>query len=90
MPFSAEAGGVPLYATSVVVNVTAVQPSTATYVTAHSYQSARPLASNLNPAPGVTSPNLVVVGPDGDGVVGLYNDLGSTDLIADVAGYFTD
>jgi hypothetical protein len=90
VPFLAEQAGVPVFANAVVVNVTAVAPSASTFVTAFPYAAARPLASNLNPVAGVTAPNLAIVSPDGDGVVGLYNDLGRTDLIADVAGYFTD
>ncbi|MCT2582954.1 GH25 family lysozyme [Actinophytocola gossypii] len=78
--------------TGAVVNLTGVSPSTATYVTAHPRTSAtpaRPGASNLNLVRGQTASNLAStsVGPDGE--VWLYNNAGTVDLIADVAGYFT-
>jgi hypothetical protein len=36
-----------------------------------------------------TRPNLVVV-PVVNGKVAFYNNAGSVDLVADVAGYYTD
>ncbi|MBT2452153.1 N-acetylmuramoyl-L-alanine amidase [Streptomyces sp. ISL-43] len=49
---------------------------------------ARPDVSNLNFTAGQTVPNLVVV-PVIDGRVTLYNHGGSSQVIADLAGYFT-
>ena len=49
--------------------------------------------SNLNPEPGRTIANLVVVPLGTGGQVDLYthlNTAGTLDLLADVVGYFTD
>jgi hypothetical protein len=75
--------------TAVILNVTAVWPSSSSFVTAYPSGQGRPLASNLNTSPNVIVPNLVVVKVGADGKVNLYNDAGSTDLIADIAGYYT-
>jgi hypothetical protein len=50
----------------------------------------RPLASNLDFAPGETIPNLVVVPVGADGKIDLYNSLGTVNLIADLAGYYVN
>ncbi|MFJ9578602.1 FlgD immunoglobulin-like domain containing protein [Streptomyces sp. NPDC101191] len=82
-------GGVPADGvTAVVLNVTATNPTAATFVSAYPYGTTRTSASNLNVVAGQTVPNLVVV-PVKDGKVTFYNRNGSLDLIADVAGYFT-
>jgi hypothetical protein len=75
--------------TAVVLNITAVFPTRSTFVTAHPTGQARPLASNLNPAAGSITPNLVVVKVGDLGKIDLYNETGSTDLLADIAGYYT-
>lgn len=83
-------GGVPASGvTTVVLNVTATDPTAAGYVTVWPSTSPRPNASNPNLLPAQTIPNLVVVKVGTSGKVSLYNALGSTDLIADVVGYFT-
>ncbi|WP_441250550.1 hypothetical protein [Kitasatospora sp. McL0602] len=85
----AGAGGVPATGvTAVVLNVTATNPSTGGYVTVYPHGQDRPTASNLNFTKGQTIPNLVTV-PVVDGKVNLYNFLGTTDLVADVAGYYS-
>lgn len=79
--------GVPaLGVSSVVLNVTATQPSGSGWVTVHASGSPRPNASSLNLTAGQTVPNLVVapVGPDGRVV--LWASTG-THLLADVFGY---
>ena len=48
----------------------------------------RPVASNLNFTPGETIPNLVIVQVGAGGKISLYNREGSTDVIADVVGYY--
>jgi hypothetical protein len=84
-----ELGGVPWSATSVVLNLTAVNPTTASFLTAYPSGAPRPVASNLNVTAGLTVPNLAIVGIGNDGQVDLYNRAGATHVIADVAGYFT-
>jgi mRNA-degrading endonuclease toxin of MazEF toxin-antitoxin module len=84
----AGAGGVPeTGATTVVLNVTAVNATAGTYITVWPAGESRPLASNLNVPPGDTRPNLVVVKIGAAGKVSFYNDAGTVDLIADVAGW---
>jgi hypothetical protein len=84
-------GGVPhLGVRAVVLNVTAVAPSDATFVTAWPVGEARPLASNLNVPPGDVRANLVIVKTGFFGRISFRNDEGSVDLIADVVGYYGD
>ncbi|WP_405450478.1 hypothetical protein [Streptomyces erythrochromogenes] len=74
--------------TAVVLNVTATDPTTGSYVSVYPDGTTRTSASNLNFTAGQTIPNLVVV-PVVNGKVSFYNNAGSVDLIADVAGYYT-
>lgn len=83
--FSAQ---VPASATAVTFNLTGVAPSAYTFVTAWPHGTPRPVASNLNVAPGAVTPNLVTVALGQDRKVDLYNDRGRVDLIADLAGYY--
>jgi hypothetical protein len=72
------------------MNVTATNPSAAGYLTVFPTGAPTPLASNLNFTAGQTVPNRVIVGVGTNGRVSIYNPLGSTDVVADVSGYFTD
>ena len=84
-------GGVPASGVSaVVLNVTATNPSTAGYLTVFPAGVATPLASNLNFRAGETVPNRVMVGVGGGGQVSIFNQMGTTDVVADVSGWFTD
>jgi hypothetical protein len=83
-------GGTPASGISaVVVNVTAVAPSAASFLTVYPSGVPRPDASNLNFPPGVNIPNLVFVKVGTNGNVSLYNDQGTVDVIFDVVGWFT-
>ncbi len=75
---------------AVVLNVTATQPSASSYVTVWPKGETRPLASNLNMAANQTIPNLVVAKVGAGGQVSLYNNNGSTHLVADVAGWLQE
>jgi hypothetical protein len=75
--------------TAVVLNVTATDTTAASYVTVYPDGQSRPTASNLNFTAGETIPNLVVVPVGADGKVDFYNHVGSTDLVADLSGYYT-
>ena len=81
---------VPQNATAAVVNLTSVNNSAQGFLTAFPYGSALPNASNLN----YPDPNLrTAVGSQGyvalkDGKFNVYS-LVQTDLVIDVAGYFT-
>jgi hypothetical protein len=82
-------GGVPQTGVSaVVLNITATAPTGVSFLTAWPAGVGRPLASNLNYTPGQTVPNLVMVKVGDGGVVDLYNNAGTVDLIADVAGWY--
>ena len=83
-------GGVPANATSVVLNVTAADsPGPDSYLTVYPTGTSRPLASNLNFVAGQTVPNLVIAKIGSGGKVTIYNNLGSTVVVADVQGWFT-
>lgn len=73
---------------AVVVNVTATQVSDPTFVTVWPTGQPRPNASNLNPAPGVDTANLVIATVGTNGSISLYNSTGTTHLLADVTGWF--
>jgi YVTN family beta-propeller protein len=75
--------------TAVVLNVTAVSPTASSYVTVYPDGTPRPTASNLNFTTGETIPNLVIVPVGAGGKVNFYNNSGSVNLIADLAGYYT-
>ncbi len=82
-------GGLPATGvTAVVLNVTVTDATQAGFVTAYPFGGARPNSSSLNFTAGDTVPNLVVVPVGPGGVVNLYNRTGTTNLIADVAGWF--
>ncbi len=85
-------GGVPpTGATAVVMNVTATNPTgSGGYLTVYPDDATMPTASNLNFAPGTTIPNLITVKLGADGGVKIYNFSGTTDVIADVAGWYSD
>jgi hypothetical protein len=83
------AGGIPAGALAAVFNLTVTAPQSFGFVTAYASGSARPNASNLNFAAGQTVPNLVSVPLGPDGKVALFNrSAGTSQLIADVAGYY--
>ncbi|HEV2758095.1 MAG TPA: fibronectin type III domain-containing protein, partial [Acidimicrobiales bacterium] len=82
-------GGVPATgASAVVLNVTITEPLDGGFLTAWPTGVARPLASNLNFAPGQTVPNLVTVKVGVGGKVSLYQSGRAAHLVADVAGWF--
>ena len=73
---------------SVALNVTVTDSTAPSYLTVWPWGTARPIASNLNFAPGRDTPNMVIVplGPRGE--IGLFNASGSAHVIVDVLGYF--
>lgn len=84
--------GVPAGASSVVINVTAVAGTLASYLTVWPADATQPTASNLNFSAGRNLPNRVIVKLSGGGSPGqikIYNNLGSVDVLVDVTGYFT-
>jgi GH25 family lysozyme M1 (1,4-beta-N-acetylmuramidase) len=81
-------GRLPATTTAVVLNVTGIA-KTGTYVTVWPSGSTRPNASNLNLVAGDVRPNLVTAQVGADRKVRLYNNTGSTHLLADLAGWYT-
>lgn len=73
--------------TAVSINITAVDPLVAGFVTAWPCGTDRPLVSNLNPQPGVTQPNLVTVAVGSGGRVCLFTAQ-ETDLVVDILGEY--
>jgi hypothetical protein len=78
---------VPGNATAVIVNVTSVNSTAPGYVTVWPTATGRPLASTLNPRPGVAVPNQAYLRVGTGGGLDAFNANGSTDLIVDVFGY---
>jgi hypothetical protein len=74
----------------VVVNVTAVSPSSNGYATVYPAGDAVPNASNLNFTAGTVIPNLVIAKVGADGSISIYNAAGSTHFVVDVAGWFAN
>ncbi len=84
-------GGVPAAGVSaVVMNVAVTGPTAAGYLTVSPMGEPVPLASNLNFAAGDTVPNLVTAKLGAGGKVQLYNSMGSSHVIVDVAGWYDD
>ena len=81
---------IPTTATGVATNVTAVNPTQASYVTVYPADAAtRPTASNLNVTAGAApTPNQVTVGLSVAGAISAYNNAGTVDLIVDIVGYY--
>jgi hypothetical protein len=88
-------GGVPLMTSTspvppsaVVLNVTVTNPATAGYLTLFPDGAAQPATSDLNFLGGQTIPNLVVVRLGANGKLDIFNAAGTTDVIADVVGWY--
>ncbi|HEY3437595.1 MAG TPA: carboxypeptidase regulatory-like domain-containing protein [Actinotalea sp.] len=91
------AGSVPAGATAVVLNVTAVGPTTGGNLrvypdTGGTGATPPPLASSINYIAGRDIPNMVVVALPADGKVDLYSDQfsGTVNLVVDVVGYIAN
>jgi uncharacterized protein (DUF1501 family) len=74
---------------AVCLNVTATEPTAASYVTVWPTGAPQPLASSLNVVPGQTVPNHVVAKLGDGGRVSFYNAAGSVHLVVDAVGYVT-
>src|ERR1035437_1990110 len=83
---------VPAGAAAVVLNVTAVAPTAAGFLTVlpggETLPTGSSLVSNLNFGGGANVPNLVRVGLSTTGTVEICNYTGSTDVVVDVEGYY--
>jgi hypothetical protein len=85
-------GGVPAASqvSAVALNITATDQSAGGYVSVWPGPSgnARPNVSTLNFGPQQTIANLAVVTVAADGTINLFNERGTSHLIADVVGWF--
>jgi PKD domain/Fibronectin type III domain len=82
-------GAPPADVSAVVLNVTAVYPTAAGFLTVWPTGAMLPTASNLNFQPGQVVPNRVMVGVGPGGQVSIYNPGGTVDVVADINGWFT-
>jgi len=81
--------GLPAGTVAAVMTLTATQQtSPMTYLTAWPAGAARPGTSDLNTGRGRDQANSAVVGLGTGASVQVYNDLGTTQVIGDVLGYF--
>ncbi|HEX5401359.1 MAG TPA: hypothetical protein VFX16_03550 [Pseudonocardiaceae bacterium] len=80
---------VPVGTTAVVFNLTGTDATGSSFVTAWRAGSTRPGVSNLNIVAGATTPNMVTVAVGADREVNLFNSVGTIDLVADLAGFYS-
>ena len=83
-------GPVPGAAKATVVNVTSVDSTVPSFITVWPTGSPRPLASTLNPRPFAAVPNQAYLRLGSNGRLDTFNNAGSTNVIVDVFGYFTE
>lgn len=84
-----DVGGVPGSATAVVLNMTTTRASgPESFLTVWPTGQGRPAVSNLNFTSGPPSTNAVIARVGEGGKVSIYNNLGSTDIVADLNGWF--
>ncbi len=84
-------GGVPATGAGAAVLNVAVTGTTATsFLTVYPTGQPRPLAANLNFVAGNTVSNRVIAKLGTGGKLTIYNNAGSTDVIVDVNGWYTD
>lgn len=80
---------IPSDATAIVMNTTAITPTTASFITLFPADVTRPLAANLNTvAGGAPTPNLVTVQLSDVGEVAIFNLKGSVHIAGDITGYY--
>jgi len=84
----ADRAGIPSDATAVLVNVTAAGPVEPGFITVHARGESRPSASNLNYVPGSNTANVAIARLGIGGDICVFTSA-PTNVIVDVAGYFT-
>jgi len=77
-------------AAGVVMNLTATDVTAWTWLTVYPTGTTRPTASNLNLPAGGTRANRVAVPLGSGGKVSIYNANGSTDIVVDANGWYSD
>jgi hypothetical protein len=81
--------GVPTQASAVVMNATATDTTSSSFLTIFPTGATQPTASNLNWSPGVTIPNMVTVKLGTGGAISIFNDIGNVQVILDLAGFYS-
>jgi hypothetical protein len=81
--------GIPVDATAVVFNVTVVNGTGPSFLTAWPTGDAKPNASALNWTDASATPNAVTVGLGTNGKVSFFNKAGTVNVFADVVGYYS-
>jgi hypothetical protein len=81
--------GVPSNAKAVVVNLTGVAPSAATFLKVFPSDMPIPPVSDLNLVPGDVKANLVVATLSSTGAISILNAFGSIDVVVDVLGWYS-
>jgi hypothetical protein len=81
--------GIPSDAVAVVLNATVTNTTGQSFLTMWPVGRPRPLASTVNWAPGWTIANGATVELGAGGVINVFNDAGSADVVLDVVGYFS-
>lgn len=82
-------GGVPTSGVAAVaVNLTVVEPSAATFVSAWPTGGSRPMSSNINAPAGALIANGAQLRVGDGGRISLFNANGSVDVLVDVVGWF--
>lgn len=79
-------GGIPANAAAVLLNITAVRPASAGYVTVYPCGMPLPTASNVNYQAGQVVANAALVGVGIGGAVCVYTSA-TSDIIVDVSGF---
>lgn len=83
--------GIPTSATGLVLNVTALDATSATFLAVWASGATRPTVSSLNPAPGQPpTPNAVTTQLSTSGAFDIFNKAGTVDVIVDINGFYTD
>jgi hypothetical protein len=84
-------GGIPSSGVSaVVLNLTAIDPTHAGYLTVFPTGATKAVVSTVDFNEGETVANRVIVKVGSNGQISIYNFLGNTNFTIDVSGYYTD
>lgn len=88
----AGAGGLPTVGVgAVALNVTVVNETAAHgFLTVYPSGAALPTTSNINYVKGWTGANFVTVTVPSSGIIDFYDNVGSLDVVADVAGWYAN
>jgi hypothetical protein len=85
------ASGIPVDASAVALNVTAVGPTRITDLRVYPTHpgGGPPTVSNLNPAPGGVTYAAVIAAIGEDGTISIRNSAGNVHVLVDLAGWYT-